>query len=121
MSAQSQYSILFRRFPLGAGLSNMNLKHDLDIVYNFIESFRGDNGLVVLKSDDGSTVIDTDDGQPSGSGSGGGAADFDAMFEFKSAAIVSGKLEVVFTTKNVSSGDTGADITAKIPVVLFSD
>ena len=117
MSAQSQYAILFRRFPLGAGLSNMNLKHDLDIVYNFIESFRGDNGLVVLKSDDGSTVIDTDDGQPSGSG----AADFDAMFEFKSAAIVSGKLEVVFTTKNVSSGDTGADITAKIPVVLFSD
>ena len=119
MSAQSQHAILFRRFPIGAGLSNMNLKHDLDIVYNFIESFRGDNGLVVLKSDDGSTVIDTDDGQPSGSG--GGAADFDAMFEFKSTEIVSGKLEVVFTTKNISSGDAGADITAKIPVVLFSD
>ena len=34
MSAQSQYAILFRRFPIGAGLSNMNLKHDLDIVYN---------------------------------------------------------------------------------------
>ena len=52
---------------------------------------------------------------------GGGGADFDAMFEFKSAAIVSGKLEVVFTTQNVSSGEEGTDITAKIPVVLFSD
>ena len=52
---------------------------------------------------------------------GSGGADFDAMFEFKSAAIVSGKLEVVFTTKNVGSGDDGTDITAKIPVVLFSD
>ena len=121
MSAQSQYAILFRRFPIGAGLSNMNLKHDLDIVYNFIESFRGDNGLVVLKSDDGSTVIDTDDGQPSGSGSGGGAADFDAMFEFSSAAVDGNNLEIVFTTKNVISGDSGTDITAKIPVTLFSD
>lgn len=60
MSAQGQYSILFRRFPMGAGLSNMNLKHDLDIVYNFVESLRGDNGLLVLKSDDGSAVIDSD-------------------------------------------------------------
>ena len=54
-------------------------------------------------------------------GGGGGGADFDAMFEFKSAEVVSGNLEIVFTTKNVSSGDTGTDITAKIPVVLFSD
>lgn len=54
-------------------------------------------------------------------GGGGGGADFDAMFEFKSAAIVSSNLEVVFTTKNVSSGDAGTNITAKIPVVLFSD
>lgn len=59
--AQSQHATgLFRRFRIGDGLNGMNLKHDLNIVYNFIESLRGENGITVFKNGDGSgAVIDT--------------------------------------------------------------
>ena len=52
---------------------------------------------------------------------GGGGADFDAMVESSSAMVVGSNIEVVFKTKNVSSGDAGTDVIAKIPVVFFSD
>ena len=133
VQAQSQHATgLFRRCRVGDGLNVMNLVHDLNIVYNFIESLRGENGITVFKNGDGTGAII--DGQGPGSdeieadrddypyeGGDGGAAEFDAMVEFSSAAVVGSNLEVVFTTKNVSSGDAGANITAKIPVVLFSD
>jgi len=52
--AQAQHATgLFLRFSLDSGLQNMNLKHDLDIVYNFIEGLRGTSGIIVHKSKDG--------------------------------------------------------------------
>ena len=132
--AQSQHATgLFRRCRVGDGLNGMNLVHDLNIVYNFIESLRGENGITVFKNGDGTGAIidglgpgddeaeDEPDDDPYVGGGGEDPTDFTAMVEFKSAAVVGSNLEIVFTTQNVSSGAAGADITAKIPVVLFSD
>lgn len=70
VAAQTSSGI-FRRFPKGASLATMNLKHDLDIVYDILEFLRGENGIVVRKTDPRAYIVDGAGGV--GGGAGGAA------------------------------------------------
>lgn len=49
---------LFKRFEKGATLNNMNLMHDLNIVYDILEFLRGGGHIVLRKNDPKAWLID---------------------------------------------------------------
>lgn len=110
-AAAQTSSGMFKRFPKGASLATMNLKHDLDIVYDILEFLRGENGIIVRKTDPRAYIVD---GADVGDGGSGGGMDLEGweeetLYVVTTSGIVKRTVMVKTATKSTTRAFSGSD------------